>query len=81
MYVERVLITDLQRVSGGLERKAAAVGCVKLLCESQHFTQGELAQRWPELMQVILYDVAGVSCEAPHYAPHLEITMGSLMLL
>ncbi|XP_013137862.1 PREDICTED: exportin-2 [Papilio polytes] len=37
MYTERVLVPELQRVSGALERKAAAVGCVKLLTESQHF--------------------------------------------
>lgn len=54
MYVERVLIPDLQKVSGALERKAAAVGCVKLLCESAHFRQGPLAHLWPGLLQVIV---------------------------
>ncbi|PZC71936.1 hypothetical protein B5X24_HaOG212249 [Helicoverpa armigera] len=51
MYVERVLIADLQRVSGALERKAAAVGCVKLLTDSQHFLTGNLAPLWPRLLQ------------------------------
>ncbi|KAL0811832.1 hypothetical protein ABMA28_009260 [Loxostege sticticalis] len=54
MYVERVLLTDLQKVSGALERKAAAVGCVKLLCDSAHFTRGALAQYWPRLMQALI---------------------------
>ncbi|KAJ0171405.1 hypothetical protein K1T71_012955 [Dendrolimus kikuchii] len=54
MYVERVLIPDLQRVSGPLERKAAAVGCVKLLCESQHFRGGNLAPLWPRVLQALI---------------------------
>ncbi|KPJ04535.1 Exportin-2 [Papilio xuthus] len=52
MYTERILIAELQRVSGALERKAAAVGCVKLLCESEHFRTGALAALWPKLLQV-----------------------------
>ncbi|KAI5639206.1 cse1 domain-containing protein [Phthorimaea operculella] len=54
MYTERVLITDLQKVSGVLERKAAAVGCVKLLCESGHFRQGALAPLWPKLAEALI---------------------------
>ncbi|XP_047035356.1 exportin-2 [Helicoverpa zea] len=54
MYVERVLIADLQRVSGALERKAAAVGCVKLLTDSQHFLTGNLAPLWPRLLQALI---------------------------
>ncbi|XP_049879838.1 exportin-2 [Pectinophora gossypiella] len=54
MYVERVLIPDLQKVSGALERKAAAVGCVKLLTDSAHFRQGALAQLWPKLLQALI---------------------------
>ncbi|XP_028166551.1 exportin-2-like [Ostrinia furnacalis] len=54
MYVERVLLPDLQKVSGALERKAAAVGCVKLLATSAHFTRGSLVQYWPRLMQALI---------------------------
>ncbi|XP_045505161.1 exportin-2 [Colias croceus] len=54
MYVERVLIPDLQKVGGALERKAAAVGCVKLLCDSAHFKQGSLAALWPPLLQALI---------------------------
>ncbi|CAG9124701.1 unnamed protein product [Plutella xylostella] len=50
MYVQRILIPDVQKVSGTLERKAAAVGCVKLLCESAAF-RGPLAPMWTPLMQ------------------------------
>ncbi|XP_038218626.1 exportin-2 [Zerene cesonia] len=54
MYVERVLIPDLQKVGGALERKAAAVGCVKLLCDSAHFRRGALAPLWPPLLQALI---------------------------
>ncbi|CAB3229559.1 unnamed protein product [Arctia plantaginis] len=54
MYLERVLIPELQRVSGALERKAAAVGCIKLLCDSQHFRQGALAPLWPRLLEALI---------------------------
>ncbi|XP_026320326.1 exportin-2 isoform X2 [Hyposmocoma kahamanoa] len=54
MYCERVLIPDLQKVSGTLERKAAALGCVKLLCDCSHFRQGNLAPLWPRLMQALI---------------------------
>ncbi|XP_063387881.1 exportin-2 [Cydia fagiglandana] len=54
MYMERVLIPDLQKVDGVLERKAAAVGCVKLLTEANHMKQGRLAPLWPPLMQALI---------------------------
>ncbi|XP_048484090.1 exportin-2 [Plutella xylostella] len=53
MYVQRILIPDIQKVSGALERKAAAVGCVKLLCESAAF-RGPLAPMWTPLMQALI---------------------------
>lgn len=54
MYTERVLVPELQRVSGALERKAAAVGCIKLLCESKHFCYGELEPFWPRLLKALI---------------------------
>ncbi|GBP69395.1 Exportin-2 [Eumeta japonica] len=54
LYTERVLIPDIQKVSGTLERKAAAVGCVRLLTDSRHFREGALAQHWPRLLQALI---------------------------
>ncbi|VVC91319.1 unnamed protein product [Leptidea sinapis] len=51
MYLERVLVPDLQKVSGALERKAAAVGCVKLLADCRHLQQGDLARFYTPLLQ------------------------------
>ncbi|CAH2986728.1 unnamed protein product [Chilo suppressalis] len=53
MYVERVLVPELQKVSGALERKAAAIGCVKLLTVSAHF-RTNLTRYWPPLMQALV---------------------------
>lgn len=52
MYVQRVLVPDAQKVCGALERKAAAVGCVRLLAHSERFRAGALAPLWPAVMQV-----------------------------
>ncbi|VVC91320.1 unnamed protein product [Leptidea sinapis] len=52
MYLERVLVPDLQKVSGALERKAAAVGCVKLLADCRHLQQGDLARFYTPLLQI-----------------------------
>ncbi|KAG6449355.1 hypothetical protein O3G_MSEX006002 [Manduca sexta] len=54
MYVERVLVPELQRVGGALERRAAAAGCVRMLTDSQHFRHGALAPAWPRLMQALI---------------------------
>ncbi|XP_026750496.2 exportin-2 [Galleria mellonella] len=54
MYLERILIADLQKVTGALERKAAAVGCVKLLTSSQRLRQPPLAALWPRLLQALI---------------------------
>lgn len=51
MYVQRVLVPDVRKVTGTLERKAAAVGCVRLLCHSRRFRE-DLAPLWPSLLQV-----------------------------
>ncbi|CAH2246370.1 jg27637 [Pararge aegeria aegeria] len=54
MYVERVLVPDLQKVTGELEIKSAAVGCVKLLCDSRHFREGGLARLWTPVLQALI---------------------------
>ncbi|XP_050552238.1 LOW QUALITY PROTEIN: exportin-2 [Spodoptera frugiperda] len=54
MYVERVLVPDLQRVGGALERRAAAAGCVRLLTDSQHMLAGDLAPLWPRVLQALI---------------------------
>ncbi|XP_041975508.1 exportin-2 [Aricia agestis] len=53
MYVERVLLPELQKVSGALERKAAAVGCVRLLC-CDAARSGRLAELWTPLLRALI---------------------------
>lgn len=54
MYVDRVLLPDLQKVSGNVERKAAASGCVRMLAHSKHFKEGCLKEYWPKVMQALI---------------------------
>ncbi|KAF9416074.1 hypothetical protein HW555_006486 [Spodoptera exigua] len=54
MYVERVLVPDLQRVGGALERRAAAAGCVRLLAHCPRMLSGDLAPLWPRLLQALI---------------------------
>lgn len=54
MYVERVLVSELQRVTGTHERRAAAAGCTRLLCTSAHLRDGSLAHLWAPLMQALI---------------------------
>ncbi|XP_050356310.1 exportin-2 [Nymphalis io] len=53
LYVQRVLVPDVRRVCGALERKAAAVGCVRLLCHSARF-RADLAPLWPAVLQALI---------------------------
>lgn len=52
MVLQRVLITDLQRVSGALEIRLVAVGTARLLCESSEMITGQYRQYWKPLMEV-----------------------------
>ncbi|XP_053618509.1 exportin-2 [Plodia interpunctella] len=54
LYVERVLVPELQRVGGALERKAAAVGCARLLCDARRFLVAPLLPLWPQLLQALI---------------------------
>ncbi|KAL4708636.1 hypothetical protein ACJJTC_008162 [Scirpophaga incertulas] len=54
MYVERILLPDLQKVTGSLERKAAAIGCVRLLADCQRMRVNPLARYWTPLLQALI---------------------------
>lgn len=46
MIIERVIITDLQKVSGSVERKISSVGLIKLLTEVPEVTDGCYSHYW-----------------------------------
>ena len=46
MVVERLFLTDLQKVSGPSERRICAVGVTKILTEAPAMIQGEYEALW-----------------------------------
>ncbi|GIX92895.1 exportin-2 [Caerostris darwini] len=54
MVIERLIIPDLQKVSGNIERKICSVGMIKLLTEAQEITDGCYSQFWGPLLQTLI---------------------------
>lgn len=54
MVIERVIIPDLQKVSGAVERKICSVGLIKLLTEVQEITDGCYSQYWAPLLVALI---------------------------
>ncbi|KFM80437.1 Exportin-2, partial [Stegodyphus mimosarum] len=54
MVIERLIIPDLQKVSGQIERKICSVGMVKLLTEVPEIVDGCYSQFWAPLLQALI---------------------------
>ncbi|XP_070556121.1 exportin-2-like [Ptychodera flava] len=54
MVVERLYLQDVQKVSGGTERKICAVGITKILTECPQMIEGDYAKLWPQLLQALI---------------------------
>ncbi|XP_066140699.1 exportin-2 [Euwallacea fornicatus] len=54
MVLEKVLIPELQKVNGHIERKIVSCGVSKLLCESPEMVDGTYGKYWPQLLQALL---------------------------
>ena len=54
MVCERLIVAEVQRVSGAVERKICAVGLTRLLCETPALLTGAYASYWPALLQALL---------------------------
>jgi exportin-2 (importin alpha re-exporter) len=52
MVLEKLLISELQKVSGNVERKIVACGITKLLCECPELYKGTYQKYWSQLLQV-----------------------------
>jgi len=46
MVVEKLLVADLQKVSGGIDRKICAVGVTKILTEAPAMLQADYVKLW-----------------------------------
>lgn len=55
MVLEKVIITDLQKVSGNVERKISACGIVKMLCDCPPVFTGIYQKFWIPLFEVSVY--------------------------
>ncbi|XP_044745803.1 exportin-2 [Coccinella septempunctata] len=54
MVLEKLFITELQKVSGATERKIVACGVTKLLCESEDMLNGHYKKYWAPLLQALI---------------------------
>ncbi|RWS22143.1 hypothetical protein B4U80_08142 [Leptotrombidium deliense] len=54
MVLDRLFISEMQKVSGTTERKICAVGVTKILCEVPALIDGEYATYWVRLLQAII---------------------------
>lgn len=53
MVCQRVFITDVNKVSGEVDRKIVAVGMAKILCESQSMIQ-QYSDHWQGMLQALI---------------------------
>ncbi|XP_039257797.1 exportin-2-like [Styela clava] len=54
MVLEKLLIADVQKVSGTTEKKICSVGLSKLLTECSAFQDENYARLWPPLLQAVI---------------------------
>ncbi|KAI5718761.1 hypothetical protein M8J76_000021 [Diaphorina citri] len=54
MVAEKLILADLQKVSGAVNRKIAAFGLAKLLTEAKEVTEGPYVQFWAPLTGALL---------------------------
>merc|ERR1712029_939876 len=54
MVIQRLVILEVQKVSGVNEKKICAVGMTKWLCESSCFLTGAYSQYWPQVLQALV---------------------------
>lgn len=54
MVIERVLITDLSRVAGDVDRKILAIGVTKILCECPAMLIPPYRNYWSNLLQALI---------------------------
>jgi len=54
MVIDRLVILEVQKVSGIVEKKICAVGLTKWLCETNCVITGAYSQYWPKLLQTLV---------------------------
>lgn len=54
MVIERVLLTDMAKVSGARDKKIVTVGTTRILCDSATMLQQPYRNLWPSLLQALI---------------------------
>ena len=54
MVIQRLVILEVQKVSGTTEKKICAVGMTKWLCETSCLLTGTYSQYWPQVLQTLV---------------------------
>uniref|UniRef100_A0AAU7BNY5 Exportin-2 n=1 Tax=Propylea japonica TaxID=158624 RepID=A0AAU7BNY5_9CUCU len=54
MVLEKLFVSELQKVSGVTERKIVACGVTKLLCECPDLSSGQYSKYWAPLLQALI---------------------------
>jgi exportin-2 (importin alpha re-exporter) len=54
MVCLRVFVTDLNKVSGDIDRKIAAIGMTKILCETQALQEPPYNAHWQPMVQALI---------------------------
>lgn len=54
MVLEKLFLTELQKISGVIERKIVACGMTKLLCECPEMYSGKYQKHWSHLLQSLI---------------------------
>jgi len=54
MMIEKLMIADLQKISGNLERKICAVGVTKILTECPAMFDGDYLPKWTPLLEALI---------------------------
>lgn len=58
MVLEKIIISDLQKVSGDVDRKITACGVIKLLCDCPSMFTGIYQKYWAPLLEVsLIYNI------------------------
>lgn len=52
MVLEKIIVPDVQKVGGNIERKIAACGMIKLICECPIIFSGAYQKFWGPLVEV-----------------------------
>ncbi|BES95153.1 CAS/CSE protein, C-terminus [Nesidiocoris tenuis] len=53
MILEKLFIPDTQKIDGVMERKIAATGLSKLLCEGKQLKDGQYANQWQVVLNIL----------------------------